>query len=197
MVKSDKRSNNYKKKNKQKNRTAWSFNFTFSYTDDVLSLNNARFCDFVDRIYPIEVEIKDNVCFIPWPTPRIWQWGRLRTKLYDKRDYFNFSIVNFPFICSNIPTPPAYGVYISQLIRYSRAFGSYYDFFDRGFMLRRKVLPQGFLVVMLKSSLRKFAVAILTWLTVTEYLCHKWPRICSIFPLVFIWLHIIRLYKNV
>ena len=28
---------------------------------------------------------------------------RLRTKLYDKRGYFNFPIVNFPFICSNIP----------------------------------------------------------------------------------------------
>ena len=28
--------------------------------------------------------------------------GRLRMKLYDKRDDFNFPIVNFPFICSNI-----------------------------------------------------------------------------------------------
>ena len=44
--------------------------------------------------------------------------GRLRTKLYDKRDDFNFPIVNFPFISSNIPTAPAYGVYtgISQMI---------------------------------------------------------------------------------
>jgi hypothetical protein len=28
--------------------------------------------------------------------------GRLRTKLYDKRDDFNLPIVNFSFICSNI-----------------------------------------------------------------------------------------------
>jgi hypothetical protein len=35
-----------------------SFNFTFRYIDDVLSLNNSRFGDFVDRIYPIELEIK-------------------------------------------------------------------------------------------------------------------------------------------
>jgi hypothetical protein len=28
--------------------------------DDVLSLNNSRFDDFVDRIYPIELEIKDT-----------------------------------------------------------------------------------------------------------------------------------------
>ena len=29
------------------------------YIDDVLSLNNSRFGDFVDRIYPIELEIKE------------------------------------------------------------------------------------------------------------------------------------------
>ena len=41
--------------------------------------------------------------------------GRLRTKLYDKRDDFNFPILNFPFICSNIPAVPAYGVYTVSL----------------------------------------------------------------------------------
>jgi hypothetical protein len=41
------------KKNEMK--IARSFNFTFRYIDDVLSLNNSRFCDFVDRIYPIEL----------------------------------------------------------------------------------------------------------------------------------------------
>jgi hypothetical protein len=82
--------------------------------------------------------------------------GRLRTTLYDKRDDFNFSIVDFPFICSNIPTATAYGVYISQLIRYSRACGSYKNFLDRGLLLIRKLLNQGFLLVKLKSPLRKF-----------------------------------------
>ena len=82
--------------------------------------------------------------------------GRLKTKLYDKRDDFNFPIVNFPFICSNILAAPAYGVYISQLIRYSRACGSYQDFLDRRLLLTRKPLSQGFPLVKLKSSLRKF-----------------------------------------
>jgi hypothetical protein len=31
-------------------------------------------------------------------------------------------------MCSNIPAAPAYGVFISQLIQYSRACGSYHDF---------------------------------------------------------------------
>ena len=61
---------------------------------------------------------------------------------------FNFPIVNFPFICSNIPAAPAYGVYISQLIRYSRACGSYQDFLDRGLLLTNNLL------VKFKSSLR-------------------------------------------
>jgi hypothetical protein len=46
------------KKNEKK--LARSFNFTFRYIDDVLSLNNSRFGGFVDRIYPIELEITDT-----------------------------------------------------------------------------------------------------------------------------------------
>jgi hypothetical protein len=46
------------KKNEKK--LARSFDLTFCYTDDVLSLNNSRFGDFVDRIYPLELEIKDT-----------------------------------------------------------------------------------------------------------------------------------------
>jgi hypothetical protein len=45
------------KKNEKK--LARSFNFTL-YIDDVLSLNNSRFGDFVDHVYPIELEIKDT-----------------------------------------------------------------------------------------------------------------------------------------
>ena len=50
----------------------------------------------------------------------------------------------------------AYGVYISQLIRYSRACGSHQDFLDRGFLQTRKLLNQGVLLFKLRSSLRKF-----------------------------------------
>jgi hypothetical protein len=46
-------------------------------------------------------------------------------------------------ISRNIPAAPAYGVYISQLIRYYRACGTYQDFLERGFVLTRKLLNQG------------------------------------------------------
>jgi hypothetical protein len=43
---------------------ARSFNFTFRYIDDVLSLNNSRLGDFVDRIYPVKLEIKDTTEYV-------------------------------------------------------------------------------------------------------------------------------------
>ena len=82
--------------------------------------------------------------------------GQLRTSLYDKRDDFNFHITNFPFLSSNIPSSPAYGVFISQLIRYARACSSYECFILRAMRLSNKLLGQGYVKERLKSSLRKF-----------------------------------------
>ena len=105
---------------------ALSFNLSFRYIDDGLSLNSNKFWDYVKVIYPKELEIKDTTDK-PSSAPNrdlnleIENRGRLSTKLYDKRDDLTFPIVNFPFLCGNIPAAPAYGVNISQLIRYSRA----------------------------------------------------------------------------
>ena len=43
------------------------------------------------------------------------------TKIYDKRDDFDFEIVNFPFLDGDGPRSTSYGVFISQLIRFARA----------------------------------------------------------------------------
>jgi hypothetical protein len=51
---------------------------------------------------------------------------------------------------------------------------------DLRLLLARKLLNQGFLVIMLKSSFQMFYVVTMTWVTVKEYLCHKWPRIWSV-----------------
>jgi hypothetical protein len=56
--------------------------------------------------------------------------GKLRTQLYDKRDGFNFSIVNFLYLCINISFSHAYGVYILQIIRYARVCSTYDQFFN-------------------------------------------------------------------
>ena len=81
---------------KNEKKLARSFNVTFRYIDHVFSLNNSRCIDFVDTstLY-LDLHLK------------IDSERRLRTKLYDIRDDVNFLIVNFPFICSNIPAIPA------------------------------------------------------------------------------------------
>jgi hypothetical protein len=78
--------------------------------------------------------------------------GKITTKLYDKRDDFNFSIVNFPYLYSNIPASPAYGVYI----RYARACSEYDQFLVRGSLLTNKLMSQGFQLSRLQAAFRKF-----------------------------------------
>ena len=88
--------------------------------------------------------------------------------------------MNFPFIYINIPAAPAYGVYISQLIRYSRTCGFYQDFLDRWLLLTMKSLNQGFLLW--SHHFERFTVATITWLNAMKYMCHKWLRIYSTCP---------------
>ena len=46
--------------------------------------------------------------------------GCVSSKIYDKREDFDFDIVNFPFLDGDVLHHPSYGVYISQLIRIAR-----------------------------------------------------------------------------
>ena len=79
--------------------------------------------------------------------------GKLFTKIYDNRNDFNFTFVNFPFLSSNTRVSPAYGVYVSQLIRYARASSKYEDFLIRGNVLTRKLINQGYLKSKLISTM--------------------------------------------
>jgi hypothetical protein len=134
-----------------------SFKFTFRYIYDVLSPNDQVFGNFVDHIYPIELEIKDTPdtarsdshldLYLEIDSERL-----LRTKPYAERDDLNFHIVYCLFICRNIPSVPAYEAYISKLIRHSRACSSNKYFFNRGVLLTMKLLNQRFLVVKLRSN---------------------------------------------
>ena len=82
---------------KNEKELARSFNFTFHYIDAVLSLNIFRFGDFVDRIYPIKLEVKDTTDTYRYVSYLVLHRvidseGRLRTKPYDKSDDFNFTL---------------------------------------------------------------------------------------------------------
>ena len=67
------------------------------------------------------------------------------TKINDKRDDFNFEIVNFPFLDGDDPRSKSYVVYyISQLIRFARASSYVADFNTRNKVLTQKLLKQGY-----------------------------------------------------
>ena len=144
-----------------KKRLASQFNFTYRYIDDVLSIYIPDFEDYLGQMYPPELEIKDTTesnTFASYLDMllSIGRDGQLCNSLYDKRDDFNFHITNFPFLSSNISTSPAYGVFISQLIRYARACSSNKWFMLRAVRLFNKLLGHGYVNERLKSSLTKF-----------------------------------------
>ena len=66
--------------------------------------------------------------------------GIVSSKIYDKRDDFNFEIhvVNFPFFDGDVPRSPSYGVYISQLIRFARVCSNVDYFNNRNLFLTAK-----------------------------------------------------------
>ena len=66
------------------------------------------------------------------------------SKIYDKRDDFDFEIVNFPFLDVDVPRSTSYGVYISQLFRFARASSHVADFNTRNKLLTQKLLKQGY-----------------------------------------------------
>ena len=77
------------------------------------------------------------------------------TKIYDKRDDFNFDIVNFPFLDGDVPQHPSYCVYISELIRFARASSHVTDFNNRNKFLTAKLLKQGYRYHKLRKAFSK------------------------------------------
>ena len=59
----------------------------------------------------------------------------MSSKIYDKRDDFDFEIVNFPFLDGGLPRSPSYSVYISQLISFARVCSNVDYFNNRNLFL--------------------------------------------------------------
>ena len=101
------------------------FNTTSRYLGDILYINNVYFDNTVSQIYLSEIQLNKantsdtEVAFLDLHLSI--SNDIVSTKIYDKRDYFDFEIVNFPFLDGDVPRSTSYGVYISQLIRYARA----------------------------------------------------------------------------
>ena len=85
------------------------------------------------------------------------------SKIYDKRDDFDFDIVNFPFLDGDVPRSTSYGVYISQLIRFARVSSHVVDFNARNKSLTAKLLQQGYRYHKLRKTFSNFIADTMNW----------------------------------
>ena len=93
-----------------------------------LQLNKANVSDTEATILDLHLSISD---------------GYVKTKIYNKRDDFDFNIVNFPYLESDVSRLTSNGDYISQFIRFARVSSHVDDFNTRNKVLTAKLLKQG------------------------------------------------------
>ena len=105
-----------------------------------LQLNEANTSDTEPAFLDLHLSISNDI---------------VSTKIYDKRDDFDFKIVNFPFLDGDVPRSTSYGVYISQLICFTRASSYVADFNTRNKLLTQKLLKQGYQYHILRKTFSK------------------------------------------
>ena len=124
------------------------FNSTSRYMDELLNIDNPYLEDMVNRIDPPELQLNKAITFdteAPFLDLHLSiSYGFVSSKIYDKRDDFDFDIVNFPFLDGDVPRSTSYGVYISHLIRFASVSSHVADFNARNKSFTAKLLQQGY-----------------------------------------------------
>ena len=109
---------------------------TSRYLDDILNINNVY---FDNKVYPSELYLNKaytsdtEAAFLDLHLSL--SNDIVSTKIYDKRDGFDFKIVNLLFLYGDVPRSTSYRVYISQLIRFASASSHVADFNTRNKLL--------------------------------------------------------------
>ena len=132
----------------------------FRYQDDCIIFNDdGLFQRLWEDIYPAEMVLQktnngDSCTFLDlaiWTTN-----GKVRYKSYDKRTDFNFEVIKYPDLKSNIPRAPSYGVFSSQLIRFCEVNNEFENFKTDVETLINKLVKQNFNKAILKTKFKKF-----------------------------------------
>ena len=136
------------------------FSSTSRYLDDPLNIDNNFFHSMVNHIYPSE-ELQLNKAVTDTEASFLDLYlsisdGFVKTKIFGKRDNFDFDIVNFPFLDGDVSCSTCYGVYISQLIRFARVSSHVDDFYTRNKDLTAKLSRQGYRYHKLRKAFSKF-----------------------------------------
>ena len=130
------------------------------YIDDIATPNLENFLSVASQIYPKEIPLEPNngnglhdtfldldinICD-----------GDFIFKVFHKVDLFNFEVVSFPFLESNIPQRICYSTFFSQLVRFSRICSNIYGFAERVKLLWHKLLDRNYEAVVLQRYFKKF-----------------------------------------
>ena len=131
-------------------------NNNFWYTDDINILNSKSLENEITRIYPPEIVCnrensnENSGHFLELDI--FIENGKFETKLFDKRREFDFEIVKYPDVQSNIPNRILYNVFVSQILRYARVCSNFQDFQTESRILITKFSYKGCKIDQLKSK---------------------------------------------
>ena len=154
------------------------------YIDDLFAINsNKTLLRLKHKIYPPELDITtddESDQYVHYLDLDILiKITCFSYCIYDKRDKFNFPIVNFPNLSGNIPVSHSYSVFLSQLVRYARGCLYFEDFKKRTSCLIIKLLKQNFQLCKLEKIYKKFCSRY-------KHLLHRygkavfdWKRLCK------------------
>ena len=137
------------------------YNSTSRYLDDLLNNDSPYFEGMVSQIYPSELQLnKTNTSdfkasFLDLHLSMLD--GFVSSKTYDKRNDFDFDIVNFPFLDCDCPRTTSKCVYISQVIRFFGRVSSHLnDFNARNKRLTATLYNKGIGIINFKKTCSKF-----------------------------------------
>ena len=137
-------------------------NNIFRYQDDCLVLNDCKqFVRYLNSIYPEEMVLENtnvnrtesnyldlNITLIN---------GKFSYKSYDKREDYAFEVKKYPDLSGNIPSGPAYGVFISQCKRFTEVNCTLENFITDIKSLQSRLIKQGFSSYKLQDRFKTFA----------------------------------------
>ena len=91
------------------------FNSTSRYLDDLLNIDNPYFEGIINQIYPSELQLnKAHTSDTEAPFLDLHLYvanGFVSSKIYDRRNDFDFDIVKFPFLDGDVPRRPHFATY--------------------------------------------------------------------------------------
>ena len=118
------------------------------YLDDIITVNFDDFGKVAKDIYPTELLLEKNTgdgksdTFLDLDIHV--SDGQYNINIYNKTDYFNFHVISFPFLDSNISNNVCYNAFSSQLFRFCKLVSSVSHFVSKSSNLYNKLVERGY-----------------------------------------------------